>query len=312
MAKLEREVFVYKNLLGKIDIKTPKCYYANSRLTCQYHLLFEDLSHATVDDTTIDKWFLSEFRDADLQKSIAVMAKMHSTHWNDREILKMDFFCTFTEREVAGGYFFGKLILKKAWDTLNRRNLWPQGWTFETLEEIFYFYPFIFKFINTQPFTAVHSDFRIGNILWETDTKNGGRNPYIIDWQTPRIHHGVADLNYHLSMDLPPDFRKEREVEYIKYYLEKLEEYGVPKDQLDFDKIMTIYRVSSLLNLIFFVFALGVVDPEGEEKERQFGTWTRRHSLGIVNTNAIELGRDLMNGKIWTDYPIFTPTQPFC
>jgi hypothetical protein len=50
-------------------------------------------------------------------------------------------------------------------------------------------------------------------------------------------------------MDLPSEYRKEKEIHFIKFYLNKLKDLGIPEKDLNFDNAFVIYRLTLLLNV---------------------------------------------------------------
>jgi aminoglycoside phosphotransferase (APT) family kinase protein len=101
---------------------------------------------------------------------------------------------------------------------------------------------------------VTHGDFRLDNMLFG---RTPGATPLaIVDWQSPALGQGPADVAYFLGTSLDPALRGQEERALLRVYRDVLKSYGV---SLSEDALWRAYRRSSFAGLVMAVVASMIV-----------------------------------------------------
>jgi Phosphotransferase enzyme family len=267
----ELEISWYRSLAASTPVNCPHCYHAEiADNGIDFALLLADCAPAKQGD---------QLAGADLQSikaAIAEMAALHASHWNGPELDAHDWL------------HFGranKEIVRQLMPTL-----YPEFCTRyrgrlndEILAMGQHLVEHIGDYLDAVPaaLTVVHGDFRLDNLLFETD---GGVT--VVDWQTVGIGSPMADLAYLIGTSIAdPAVRAAEEAALFGYYCDLIEARGVSFAR---QPLWQDYRRYAYSGFIMAVFASMNVarTPRGDE---MFAVMAERPSMQVMSLNSAEL-----------------------
>ena len=129
------------------------------------------------------------------------------------------------------------------------------------------------------PFTLVHQDFRLDNLLW------GSGSVWIIDWQTLSFGSPAWDLAFLLGTALSWTSRRSAERELVRLHQRNLESLGV--QEWDESKWWMEYRRMSFASLLAMVPAIAFVEQTSRGFE-MFASMISRGAQHVIDLNALE------------------------
>jgi len=240
----EREVSFYQEIASTVNVRTPMCYFAASvDGGADFVLIMEDLAPAVQGD---------QLAGGSIDDAAAVLgeaAGLHAPRWGDPDLHRHSFLQPPTPESASltatvYRHFLPMFIDRHSSDI-----------DAEALEVIARFGPSFEQWSMgfNGPYTLVHGDFRLDNILFLAGTR-----PTIVDWQTVSAGTGLRDVAYYLSAGLSPDDRRSCEVELVESYHQQLRVLGV--DHLTRDEVWLEYRKQSFAGLVMAVIATGLVE----------------------------------------------------
>lgn len=247
---------VYRNELHayaqiEMPVKTAKIYgakYSPSRFV----LVMEDLSQKGVEFPNV---WSKEVNKKLGQQVLTTLAKLHATFWGDKcpngvwgkpsrpyQGLGMGMFTLYNvEKRCMKGLIPPKIhnvFMQALWHWREYRDYMD----------------------NTMPQSLAHCDTHMGNFYIEKDGTIG-----CIDFQVFSKENPMRDVAYFLSSSYDPDLLQDDEEDLIKFYLSKLEEFGVPaKEVPTFEEAWFAYRAMLFSTLYAWVFSGGaanLMDP---------------------------------------------------
>lgn len=114
--------------------------------------------------------------------------------------------------------------------------------------------------LGEAPVTPIHRDCRFYNLFFRD---NGQRTEVVtIDWQTPSISRGAADLAYLLIFCLSVEERRKHEESLLSLYLSGLNGEGV--DDYPYEQLVQDYRRGMFRFLVIGVNMFANVDFDNE------------------------------------------------
>lgn len=275
----EREVGFYQHIGGKMELRTPRCYFnAFDPSNGDFVLLLEDLAPAVVGDQvagcTIEHMNLA----------IRELAKFQAKWWCSPELEKLEF--------MPG--------IHAEWNVAALEENYPPCWEpfLEFTKE--YLTPAVRdagerfghqlrtlmnRFGDDLPTTIVHGDYRLDNMFF--GAPGSGSEFAVIDWQISSRAGGVFDVAYCVAGSLTPEDRRARERDIVKLYHDTLVEHGV-KDY-DFAQCWEDYRLSTLFLLAYSVIGAGGLDLANERGFDLFTKIASRTIAAIDDLKAYEL-----------------------
>jgi Phosphotransferase enzyme family len=235
----ETEVAFYRDLASTVDVRCPRCYFADVVPgTAEAVVVMEDLARAVQGDQ------INGCTIGQAELAIDEAAKLHGPRWGDPTLAELGWL-----GRTQGGSIGEAMPL--VWDGFVERygdRLDPV--TFEAgahLGELV---------TNADgrpgPRTAAHCDFRLDNMLF--DTGDGGRPLTIVDWQTVQLGQGTRDVAYFLGNAFDAEIRRSCERTLVARYHQKLvDDYGV--DDFSFDQCWDEYVRFSFSSMAMAVLA---------------------------------------------------------
>ena len=135
--------------------------------------------------------------------------------------------------------------------------------------------------IDTRPWTIVHGDYRLDNLLF--DPSPGGVPVTVVDWQTCTHGPALQDVAYFIGAAMPPDLRRDAEVELLRGYHAGLAAAGVP--DYGWEQCWGDYRRGTWAGLIMAVAASMLVERT-DRGDQMFLTMAARHSRHVLDLDA--------------------------
>eukprot|EP01127_Copromyxa_protea_P006046 TRINITY_DN1585_c0_g1_i1.p1 TRINITY_DN1585_c0_g1~~TRINITY_DN1585_c0_g1_i1.p1 ORF type:complete len:217 (+),score=31.29 TRINITY_DN1585_c0_g1_i1:643-1293(+) len=187
-----------------------------------------------------------------------------------------------------------KISAEKSWVNLQDYDVFPKGWTHETMKELLEMRSAISFYLDKKlPRVLVHGDYRLGNIMVYDEKEKPECT--IVDWQIIHVGHPFQDLAFFMTSDLPTETRRKVEKDMLKYYLRKLKKEGVHEKYLDFDEAWLHYRLSSLEYAVLMWYSgSGFIDLADSTSSRQISTYLRRTNNAIVDHDSIKLAKSVL------------------
>ncbi|MCB2048504.1 MAG: phosphotransferase [Novosphingobium sp.] len=125
------------------------------------------------------------------------------------------------------------------------------------------------------PVTAIHGDCHIGNIF-ETEGSFG-----FIDFQIVQRGHWSLDLPYHIGSVLTVEDRRAKERDLVRYYLDRLGDHG--GDPPDFETAWRLYREGAAYGFFLWSVTMRVDAPIVNEAVKRLGLLVADHdSYGLL------------------------------
>jgi hypothetical protein len=240
----KRELNFYKTLAPKMKLKIPQAFYSDiDNESDKYILVLEDFPHHTPGKNSPG---------ATLQQTNIIleqMAKLHANWWQSPELANYKFlgsleeFITRYTREIPKRL---PLFLKRFESEIPSDDL-----------PIFKALPSKFSAIASPllgaPQTLIHHDLSLKNTLIREDSS--GVDVVLIDWQLAYWNTGVRDVSFFIGISVAPDVRSKCEVEFLRYYWERLRLEGIVG--YSFEELWGHYRRAVVCDLARLVFIGG-------------------------------------------------------
>lgn len=270
MRNYEREVRFYAELAPTVDIRVPSCFHAEWREEDgSFVLVLEDLAPARQGDQ------VAGCTVEEAEAAVVELGRLHGPRWGDPALDEVAWLSRRAPGDVerlAGLY----------------RTLWP-GFAAsvgrllpdhlvalgERVAEVLD--PWLSG--RVPPFTVLHGDFRLDNLLFGTADGRVGA----VDWQTPAHGPGWADLAYFLGTSLTVPDRRASERHLVARYVEVLAEEGAVVDDA-----WDAYRREALAGAVMAVVASQIVRTS-ERSEAMFAAMAGRSLQQAVELDTMAL-----------------------
>ena len=273
----EREVKFYRDVQPTVDIRVPKCHFADWNETTGYFVLvMEDMAPAEQGDQ------IRGCTVAEAEVAVDELAKLHAPRWGDDSLYAYDWMERRTS-EADGERLQGLMTMMFPGfaDTLGERvqeQTGGKGMAF--IEEMSHvMLPYVES--KGEPFCITHGDYRLDNILF--DSTDGNLRCAVVDWQTPGHGNGVADLAYFIGAGLLPEERRAHEWDLVDRYIAGVERYGV---KVDGEWVRNHYRREAISGAVMAVIASQIVGRT-ERGDEMFVAMAARHALQGMENGAL-------------------------
>ncbi|MDE0804362.1 MAG: phosphotransferase [Acidimicrobiales bacterium] len=212
----EIETRFYQQLRDRVDITTPEPYVALIDVEAnEFVLLMNDLAPAEQGD---------QMRGCDVataELAVDEIARLHAPVWDDSTLADLEW---LNRASDDGQGFYIQLLsmlfpgfLDRYGDRVEPAVVAEGTAMMKRLGDYISYRP--------EPFTAVHGDFRVDNMLFATEA--GGAALTTVDWQTVALGPGITDVSYLLGTSLLPDERGSHERALVERYHQNLLAGGV-------------------------------------------------------------------------------------
>jgi hypothetical protein len=273
-----KEVSFYRTLQHRLDIATPRCYFADIvDEGPEFMVLLEDLHPARQGDQLAGC-------DADVARAaVLALVGLHAPSWNDAALRGIDWLGEPDAASAAAGRELYRTLLPGFLDRYGARLAADEiaiiarvadaaaGPLFAGLGE---------------PFSLVHVDYRLDNLL--IDQRQQPPRVAVVDWQSITLGSPLADVAYFLGAGLEPARRRAVEAGTVRAYCAAMQRAGI--DGYAWTCCWDDYRRGAFAGFGVTVIASMLVQqtPRGDE---MFTVMARRHSR-----HAIDLGAEAFLG----------------
>lgn len=274
----ENEVHFYQELAVDTPVKTPTSYLSeNNSETHDTLLLLEDIStNATIDQIQGCSLSLAE-------RAVETLAKLHGHWWEHSKLDNLPWLLKLCDPLYTNSIpEFYRNNSPIAVERLGKR---VPDWYPKIQEQHANHLPNIMRQMYQYPLTLVHGDFRLDNLL--LDTENGQPTLTIIDWQMTMHAPGMYDLGYFLSQSLTIKDRRANEKALLDLYYKRLCQHGVQNTSPE--QIYEAYRLVCLWRLITPIVHAATFDVNNPRETEFAYCIAERAFAAIEDHNVLEL-----------------------
>jgi len=268
-----KEVSFYQALKRRLDINTPRCFYAEIvGEGPEFALLLEDLAPARQGDQ------LAGCGAEVARAAVLELVGLHAPSWNVEEFRGVDW---IGEPDDAGrtqtralykallpGFLdrYGVRLGRDEADIIAAVADAPAGPLFSGVG---------------RPFALVHVDYRLDNLL--IDQRQTPPAIAVVDWQSITIGSPLNDVAYFLGAGMLPEARQPVEQEIVRAYHDRLLEHGI--EDYSWARCWEDYRRGTFAGFGVTVIASMLVQ-QTERGDEMFTVMARRHSRHALDLGA--------------------------
>ncbi|MCP5032782.1 MAG: phosphotransferase [Actinomycetia bacterium] len=269
-----KEVNFYRELQPRLRISTPRCYYAEIVGDGpEFALFLEDLSPAEQGNQ------LGGCSPEIARAAILELVGLHAPSWCDPSLRGIDWIgepspdSNQIVRAIYNANVPGFMERYGASLEDDQREIITRFGSAES----------IFSGLLPQPFSLVHIDYRLDNLL--IDESSTPARITAVDWQTITLGSPLADVAYFIGAGLLPDDRRAIERDLVREYYDALCQAGI--SDYAWDDCWNDYRRGTFAGFTVTVVAalLVVQTARGDE---MFTAMARRHSRHALDLGAEE------------------------
>jgi hypothetical protein len=268
----ELEAAFYRELAGTVRVHRPACYAARFDAEGQgYVVLLEDIASAEAGD---------QVAGCGVREAASVMpelAALHAPRWDDPTLLDLAWLGRPDPDSVQPTAEFIPTVypafVDRYRDRLDAATLDLSEKLMRSLSD--------FLVDRPPPWTVVHGDFRLDNILF------GGPRVTVLDWQTVRIGPALSDVAYFIGSALRTEDRRHHEQDLLRSYQEHMASAGV---ELGWDDCWEGYRRYSFDGLLMGIVASMLV-ARSARGDDMFMAMVSRHARQALDLGAGEFLR---------------------
>ena len=277
LGSYENEVRFYQQLAPRLRVRTPAVYFADIDVeTASFVLLLEDLTPAKPGDQ------LAGCSPEQAVTAVKELVGLHAPLWDEPSLKDLP----WLHRDRAGQQLFYLGLLPQLWDGFRERYSGVLGADVHEAGDLLFARLSDFLLGDTEPWTVVHGDYRLDNLLFsEAGTAGPGpRAVTVVDWQT--VTHGPAlqDVAYFIGAGLQPDDRRAHEEDLARLYHRELVASGV--EGYGWDRCWNDYRRGTWSGLIMAVAASMLVERTARGDE-MFMVMAHRHARHALDLDAV-------------------------
>ncbi len=272
MRTYEVEVRYYQDLAPTLSVRAPRCHHAEIDLASgDFVLLLEDLAPAEQGD---------QVAGCTVEQAALVLdeaARLHAPRWGDPALRELDWLERYTP-EARDGL---QAMLTVLWPNFVERYGEDLDDGVVDLGERFIARLGAWYALRPEPYTVVHNDYRLDNLLFGTD--EGGPPVAVVDWQTVGLGPALADVSYFLGAGLQIEDRRAHERDLVRGYHQALLAAGV--GGLGWDDCWDQYRAFSFSGFHMAVLAAMVVQRT-DRGDAMFLAMANRHARQALDLDA--------------------------
>ncbi|MFQ5697755.1 MAG: phosphotransferase family protein [Myxococcota bacterium] len=269
-----REVRFYQELVQRVRIRTPRCFFADvAANAADFVMLMEDIAPADPGDQ------LAGCGPDRAALALEELARLHAPVWGDAGLDRLEWLSRPGPE--------GATLLKALYDSVfpgfvarYSERLAPEA--IALAERLGQGLPH-WSLAARGPMTLTHGDYRLDNMLFGT----GGDAPplAVVDWQTVAQGYALSDASYFLGAGLSPEARRTNEKALLREYHARLRANGV--GGYGWEDCWRDYRLFSFSGLIMAVVASMIVE-QTDRGDDMFMVMASRHAVQALDLDADE------------------------
>mgnify|MGYP001826397744 FL=1 len=136
---------------------------------------------------------------------------------------------------------------------------------------------------RSRPFSLVHTDYRLDNMLFGTE--EGGPPITVVDWGSPAHGMPITDLSYFCGGGLLVEDRRAHERDLVATYADALADYGV---EIDRDWLWEQYCREAFHGLFITAMTSQMVTMNDRSMD-MFGAMASRHLQHAIDLDSLSL-----------------------
>ena len=214
----EAEVKFYDSLAAKTTARLPRSYYTASEAgTANFVILMEDLGHLSM---VVQ---MDGMNAAQTSAAIRSLAALHASWWGKVETTEMEWVPSVIHDRIVN---FGAMW-PMLWEMYQPKfgHVLPEG-AVEFGNWLSVNYWEAVKEFATSPWTLLHLDYRVDNLMFDTDL-NSPDAVAVIDWQSVGRGPAGYDLAYLLGGSVTVEDRRKYEDQWLHEYHDEITRLGV-------------------------------------------------------------------------------------
>jgi len=272
----ETEVDFYQQLAPHLPVRTPQVFYADQDIEAtSFVLLLEDLAPAQPGDQLVG------CSPDEAAIALSELVRLHAPRWGDESLSTLEWL--HKDPSARGDSMVG--FLPTLWDRFAERYADVLEPEVRQAGAMLFAHLADFYLADTEPWTIVHGDYRLDNILFDPA---GNGSVAVVDWQL--CSHGPAlhDVAYFIGAGLPTDVRRRVEHDLLRAYFDELIAAGVTG--YGWDRCWLDYRRGAWSGLIIAVASATLVERT-DRGDQLFLSMATRHAHHALDLDAAALLR---------------------
>jgi hypothetical protein len=263
------EAAFYNELAGSLWVHRPACFFAHCDPEHEtYVVLLEDMSPAEPGDQ------VAGCSPEDAAAAMPELAALHAPLWGAEDLLALKWLDRPTAESLSATIDLVPALYSGFVDRYRER-LEPD--VLQLAERLMGSLE-SYLVDRPQPWTVVHGDFRLDNLLF------GGPRVVVIDWQTVKIGAGMSDVSYFVGSALHPEDRRQHEANLVRSYYSFLTEMGV---SLAWGDCWDGYRRYCFDGLLMGIVASMLV-TRSSRSDDMFMAMANRHARQAIDLGSTE------------------------
>ena len=270
-----KEVCFYQQLQDRLQIKTPKCYFAEIiDQGPEFFLLLEDLAPGEQGDQLLGC-------DPMVAKAaLTELVGLHAPSWCDQSLRGLTWLRDEALAQSSATMDMYRAQLDGFIERFAPHLTEDEQWIIKQVGAV-ESSPLASNF--PEVFALIHVDYRLDNLM--IDRSNGGCKITALDWQSITLGAPMNDVAYFVGAGLEPEVRRPVEEDLVKGYYQDLINAGV--QDFDWETCWQNYRRGAFAGFAVTVIASMLVQRT-ERGDEMFATMARRHARHALDLNAQE------------------------
>ncbi len=252
----EREGRFYEQIGGKVEMRTPRCYWNHiDPDTGTFGLLLEDLGARTMISQ------IAGLGTERAEQALCALARLHAEWWSSPALDGLGWMPRLDDPvNLAAGQQYRDawpLFVERIGDAVPAEAITLGEQVKERYESL------VLAGITEAPLTICHGDFRADNLMFD-DADESEDGIAVLDWQICFRGPAVTDVTYLLCQSMTVEQRRAAEDDLVRSWYEgRVDECGAA-DDYPFDLAWQQYQRGTLGATVYPVTAMGAMDPANE------------------------------------------------
>ena len=270
-----KEVRFYQQLQDRLQIKTPKCYFAEIiDQGPEFFVLLEDLAPGEQGDQLLGCDPLVA------KAALTELVGLHAPSWCDQSLRGLTWLRDEELAQSSATMDMYRAQLDGFIERFAPHLTEDEQWIIKQVGAVENS-PFTASF--PEPFSLIHVDYRLDNLM--IDRSGGGCKITALDWQSITLGAPMNDVAYFIDAGLEPEVRRPVEEDLVKGYYQDLLNAGVR--DFGWEACWQNYRRGAFAGFAVTVIASMLVQRT-ERGDEMFATMARRHARHALDLNAQE------------------------